>query len=915
MSDAAVTPVVQGAFLDAMTQRSTALMIEGPAGIGKTHCWAGIVDQARRRGWRVFQARPSQAETRLVGSALIDLFAGLDDTELAALPGPQHAALAAALLRDHPSWTEADPRSVAVACGTLLRDLAADGPVLVAVDDIQFLDVETAAVLGFVARRMPDRGLGLLLSWRTQSVEPEPDLVSALVGVGERFPVPPLEPAACERVVLRQLAGAVPGPVIRRAVQVSAGNPLYAVEIARALVHAGPGSSYNEVRLPPSLQDVIGARLRALPEHAGMALAAAAALTRPTVRHLRPLGLDKALVPAERAGLAKVTGIHVEFCHPLFAAAAYDSLVGSERSRLHTRLAEVVEEPEERARHLALGTDGPDAAVAAVLDDARDRALRRGALHAAIDTCRLALRATPAGDPNASARHLALGGLLFRAGDSDEARRELEAVAATDPSPAHRATALYELARIAVNAEPWSHAARLAYQALELAGDDSLAADIHVVLTLARTDDIEIALHHARSAITLLDQQPEADPGKLAAALAALAETSFRAGRGLDHDACLRAIELEAGSVRLPVCNRTITNYAFMLMYADELDRARQLFLEAHHTAVDEGDHGSLPEAVGHLSLLELWAGNWQVAERYARDGLDYSERTGQDFAVLIARWDLGWVQAHTGRTGEAEVVGRELVDAGSGADDMGSELLGRALLGFCELARGDPAGAATDLARHAELRSGSNSREPGFNWIAPYYIEALAAAGRIDRAAMVLDSYTAEARQVGRRSALAGAARCRALLSAAAGDAAAAILAAEDAVQRYDDLGRPFDWANAQLTKGQVHRRFKQKALARACLTEALSEFERLGAPDFADRARAELGRVGLRPPAPLHLTETEQRIAELTAQGMTTKEVAAALFLSPRTVAGNLTRIYRKLGVRNRAELGNRIQFTTPT
>lgn len=179
----------------------------------------------------------------------------------------------------------------------------------------------------------------------------------------------------------------------------------------------------------------------------------------------------------------------------------------------------------------------------------------------------------------------------------------------------------------------------------------------------------------------------------------------------------------------------------------------------------------------------------------------------------------------------------------------------------------------------------------------------------------MVLDSYTAEARQVGRRSALAGAARCRALLSAAAGDAAAAILAAEDAVQRYDDLGRPFDWANAQLTKGQVHRRFKQKALARACLTEALSEFERLGAPDFADRARAELGRVGLRPPAPLHLTETEQRIAELTAQGMTTKEVAAALFLSPRTVAGNLTRIYRKLGVRNRAELGNRIQFTTPT
>ena len=133
--------------------------------------------------------------------------------------------------------------------------------------------------------------------------------------------------------------------------------------------------------------------------------------------------------------------------------------------------------------------------------------------------------------------------------------------------------------------------------------------------------------------------------------------------------------------------------------------------------------------------------------------------------------------------------------------------------------------------------------------------------------------------------------------------------------MQRYDDLGRPFDWANAQLTKGQVHRRFKQKALARACLTEALSSFERLGAPDFADRARAELGRVGLRPPAPLHLTETEQRIAELTAQGHDHQGSRRGALPQSPTVAGNLTRIYRKLGVRNRAELGNRIQFTTPT
>ena len=896
-------------FLNTVPQRSTALVLEGPAGIGKSHRWTVIVNEARQRGWRVLRARPSQAETRLVGSALIDLFGDVSDAELAALPAPQCAALAAALLRDQPDDLVADPRAVAVSCATLLRDVAAAGPVLVAVDDVHWLDPETATALAFVARRMPDRGLGLLLTWRTGPRDSEPELVSALAGVGERVQIPPLEPAIVERVVVQQLARRVPGPVVRRAVQVSAGNPLYAVEVARALVDAGPGSSYDEVPLPPSLQEAIGAHLHELPADARMALAAAAALTRPTVRQLRPLGLDEALVPAERAGLAKVSGVEVRFSHPLFAAAAYDGLVGSERSRLHTRLAAVVEGPEERARHLALGADGPDAAVAAVLDDARDRALRRGALHAAVDACRLALRATPPGDPAASARHLALGGLLFRAGDSDGARRELELVVSGEASAPDRAAALYELARIAIETEPGPLAADLAYRALELVGDSALAADVHVILSLARYDDVEQALEHARAAIAVLDGLPDPDPGKLSAALAALAETSFRAGHGLDHEACERAMALEARTVPPPVMNRAIVGYAFMLMYADELDRARDLFLEAHRAAVDEGDHSSLPEAVGHLSQLELWAGDVQAAERYAREGLAYAERVGEDYGVLTARWDLGWVQAYSGRLAEAEEVARELVELGTSTDDVATELWGHGLLGFCALARGDAATATTELSRHAELRSGTNTREPGFYWIAQYYIEALVGTGRLNEATSVLNAYTAEAQSVGRRSALAGAARCRALLAAEAGDAAAAVAAAEEAVTGYGELHRPFDRANALLTKGQVHRRFKQKALARDCLAEALATFERLGATEFAERARAGLSRVGLRPPAPLDLTETEQRIAELTAQGMTTKEVAAALFLSPRTVAGNLTRVYRKLGVRNRAELGHKL------
>ena len=903
-------PAQVEAFLDAVPHRSVTLVIDGPAGIGKSYVWNGVVDEAVRRDWLVLSAHPSQAETRLVGSALIDLLSSIDDSTLHQLPEPQYTALSAALLRASPSEAEADPHAIAVSVSTLVRQLGSDHVLVIAVDDVQWLDPETAAVVAFVLRRLPAEGVGVALSYRTEPGSRAPDLIAELGGAQLHCPVGPMDVDTIERVVTQHLATRVPGPALQRAVDVSGGNPLYAIEVARALVSAGGSTSYDQVRLPPTLTEVIGQHLRALPQPARLALAAAAALTRPTVAHLRPLGLDTALVAAERAGLAHVAGAEVRFEHPLFAAVAYDDLVGSERTLLHTRLAQVVDGPEERARHLAMGADGPDADVAAVLDDACERALGRGALHAAVDACRLALRATPDGDPAEPARRLTLGHLLFRVGEPDGARRELEAVAFSDAEPHSRSRALYELARIATDTEPGPRAAQLAYAALDLADSDELAADIHVILTLARYDDIDAGVQHAREAIALLDRCSDPNPGKVASALAALAETTFRAGGGLDHEACERAMLLESETVPPPVSNRAIMTYAFLLMYADELDHARELFLRAHQLAVDEGDHGSMPEAVGHLSMLELWAGRWDEAERHARDGLIHAERTGQQHNVLLARCDLAWIDAHRGRSQEARAVASELVGVSVDTSDVSTEAWGRSLLGFCALADGDAARAVAELARHSDLRSATNNREPGFNWIAPWYVEALVATGDLDRAGAVLEAYRQQARAVGRQSALAGAARAQALLAAARGEFAEAVLSADEAVAGYLDQGRPFDWANALLAKGQVHRRLKQKALAKGALSGALVEFERLGAATFADRARNELRRVGLRPAAPLHLTETEQRIAELTAQGMTTKEVAAALFLSPKTVAANLTRIYRKLGVRNRAELGASMQ-----
>ena len=228
-------------------------------------------------------------------------------------------------------------------------------------------------------------------------------------------------------------------------------------------------------------------------------------------------------------------------------------------------------------------------------------------------------------------------------------------------------------------------------------------------------------------------------------------------------------------------------------------------------------------------------------------------------------------------------------------------------VLGFIELSRGDAAAALGYLERAWEIRDSVRGLEPGHRLELADTLEALIAVGELEEAEEKLIPWEERARALDRSWALAITARCRALLLAARGDVAGAEAGFERALAEHARTQDPFQHARTLLAQGVTQRRAKQRGAARGTLEQALASFERLGAPLWAEKARSELARIGGRAPSRGELTEAERRIAALVAEGRTNREVAAALFVTEHTVEGALTRVYRKLGVRSRAELAH--------
>lgn len=891
--DAELTTVLQAATGDG----GWAAVIAGAAGIGKSALLEAVLAELPGPAW-LLRTRSREAETGLAFAGLTDLLEPVPDEVLATLPEPQRAALTGATLRAGTGAPVDDRRAVATALRTLLARLSDGRAVVIALDDVQWLDPASREALEFAVHRCP---VGLLVAVR-DPVGPIP-VANASPASEVRVTLGPLSIAALHHLVLGALGHALTRPALVRVAEISGGNPLFALELARVLAAAEPSAAGLLPRLPASLTSALAARVAALSPEAQQAVLVVALAAAPTVALLRAVGADAGIEEAEAARLLVVAGGKVELHHPLVGPAMLQQSPAPAVRSLHAALAEALRDDEERsARHLALAALEPDAAVAAALDRAVAATRARGALVAATDLARLALQHSAGEPPGAVERRtLTLAGLAFEEGDAAEAERLYRQVYDSDGEPGARATAALELAEILWKRADLAECVAMARSAVEMGAGPELTARAHLTL-VALWDDREA---NTQRAIELLDEAGSTDPQLRSWAEFSLVDIEFGAGRGLDVPALEAALVAERTGRVWRSDDQVATCRPALLKYADHLEAARATLDELRVQAEAEGNVGQLIYVVGHYPMLLLRMGDLAGAEAMTEEHLELATTTGQTNHVWQARHNQAWVELSAGRLAAAAEVVASMPSVLQ--SDPYAQRAYRAVAGALALAEGDAAAAAVHLDAWWGY-SQERGDDPGVSRGHGDYAEALVAVGRYDECAAFLDAAEIAARRAGRVSVLALLARGRAMLRAASGDLDAAVASVEEAIRLDGEVPIAVEGARHLLLAGQLHRRRKEKLKARAALEAALAGFEAAYAAQWAERARAELSRVNIRPAAPTDLTASEQRVAELAARGLTTRQIAEAAFVSPKTVEANLTRIYRKLGIRSRAELGQR-------
>ena len=905
-------------FLGAVRQGPDFLLIEGEPGIGKTTLWAAGVEVARQLGYRVAIARPAEIETELSFAAVADLIGPFVDEILPVLPAPQRRAVEVALLLSEPEAAAPEPRPVAAGLLGALGWLSAHDPVILAIDDAQWLDASSAAVIKFALRRVRDERIGALLA-----VRPRGDTSLWLSAVGplqkralRRLKVRPLQISAIHAILRNELGITFARPVLSAIHETSGGNPFYALELGRALERRGtqvkPG---DPLPVPAELRALVTDRIAALPAETREALLVASALSRPTLGLLRAaIGTDaeSRLVPAFEAKVAKIDEEKVAFAHPLLSHAAYSQASLQRRRELHRRLAALVTDPEERARHLAIAIEDPDEETALALEEGARRAYRRGAMHSAAELSERARRLTPP-ENTRDVRRRGTTEAEYRilAADSAGALNVLEEIIAIEPSAPSRADLLRRLADAYLYGVDWRSSADMYRRALdEEAADDQLRAKCEIGLAVTSQllgSSVREGHLHARAAADLAERA--GDRSLLGVGLAIQAYGELLLGRGRPWPLIQRACALEPSLEASPLIIRPSLWLAHMLGLVDDFHPALAAYEEGRREALENGDEASQGWLLARMSQLACLDGAWEDALHYVEAGEDLLIQAGQPANMAFILASRALVEAHLGRV---EAARRSAETAFELSEQTNAVLVRRIAawaLGHLALSVGQPAEAHAQLGVITTEARGEGIREPGELRFLPDEIEALVALGQLEEAELTLAFFHECASRTGRASALAATARCRGTLAEAKGDIGLALEAFQESALGYDDVPIPFERARALLALGSARLRAKEKRAARESFQEALAGFEELGAAIWAERTRAEVARIGGRAPSDGLLTGREQQVAELVAEGRTNREVASELSITERTVEGHLSRIYPKLGVRSRTGLTRRV------
>ncbi len=908
-------------FVAGVSNGATALVLQGEAGVGKTTLWKAGVAEAEDRGLRVLQALPAESETALSFSGIGDLLDPVLDEALAPLPAGQKRALSRALVLDDDQGPPPDPHAVGVAVLNALRALADEKPVLVAVDDVQWLDAASSGALAYAARRLRAEHVGVLLSRRAplESILLDELLRSLPAERLSDVEVGPFDVGALHHVVHHHLGIALPRPLPAEVHEAPGGNPFYALEIVRMLQRRGISVEAGQpLPVPESLHDLVHGRLLALSLESRDYLLAAAALSHPTVGLVEAatgVSRDAGLAPALEARVVALERDRIRFTHPLLAAGAYETADPLRRDEVHARLAELVEDPEARGRHLAASVTQPDEAVAAALEAAATHARARGAPRAAALLLDRACELTPAGRRDEAHRRAVEAAYLhFEAGDSPRAEAQLHDVIATLPPGPKRARAVMPLARIR-SYEAQAEAAELFFQAVaEAEGDREILAVAHegVANCLLRLHErLDEAVDHAELAVGFALELGDEALAAESLGTQLLAETFL--GRDTATATVDRALALQEAARNVRVLRQPLFNVAARWRWTNEIEQARDVFLEMLQRSDELGDESSRPLALSFLGQVECTLGDLESARARALEGQEVSAQSGQRtlFAHLLAL--EGLVDAYRGREERARAAALSALELAPQTGARHAELVATRALGHLELALGDPQAAVARIEPFLAYVRREAIVEPGLLPFVVDQIEALIELGRKDQAEELLDWYAGNARRLERASALANCMRCRGLLAAQLGELDDALAAYREALEWHERVELPLDRGRTLLALGAAQRRAKRRREARETLEDALGIFERIGAELWAERARTELSRISGRAPTIGALTPAEERIAALVAEGKTNREVAAALFLSERTVEGHLSHVFGKLGVRSRTELARKLSSRT--
>jgi DNA-binding CsgD family transcriptional regulator len=881
------------------------LTFEGPAGIGKTTIWREALARAAGRGYRVLACRSAHAETRLSFAALSDLLSTIGADEYKKLSPPQRRAIDIALLRVDAGPVALDARAIGTAIVSILTTLSAGDPVLLAIDDAQWLDAATAHAIEFALRRCGDLRLAVVATVRTEDREGRLPILESVSERVHSCPLGPLSRAGLQQVLVNEIderSGVwLTRPMLLKIERASGGNPFYALEIAREYSKQRTLRGRDELPVPGNVRDFVTRRFRRLPARTREALLRASALADSTVTLVDPT----ALAPAERAGFIRIeSGGRVRFAHPLFAAAVYDAAPNERRRRLHGELAGLVADTEERARHLHLSSPLPDERIAELLETAADHARLRGATAAAAELFEHAAAHTPR-----EATEVRFGRMLLAAknclsaGDRAGAKRLAQLVVDSPASRIARARGLQVLAEVEANDDPGA-ALLILRTALTLTDDAIQIVEIRISLGFMELSTLQVisGYAHLEAAVELAEHA--GDDGLLAEALAMRCVSGILLGYGIDDSSLVRSLALESPERTGNFYMRASMNVAVAYSYTCRPDLARPM-LEALCRRLELGGFESdLAFALTHLSGVSWFSGQYERAEREADAALEAANFGRQDLLRSFALTLRSMTRVFRGNLPGAFLDASEGLSIAQAIGWPHGQVQATWALGLVALARDDVDAAMQLYVPLAAAIVEFGVFENPMVLSAPDIIEAFIAAGRSNEAEPLILGIEDFGRRFDRPWNLAIGARCRALFEADRGDLVAAQLSAELALDHHDRLPLPFERARTLFVLGQLRRRANSRRAAKESLIQALAIFDELGTPIWATKVRIAITRLGVRH-ASDELTENERLAADLALQGRSNREIAAQLFMSLRTVESNLARAYRKLGVAGRSEL----------